>query len=82
MGPGGWGPGWGAGFGGSGFSNTQVVYTPVGSLVVDIFNSTNKRLIWRGVARQALSGSAEKNENKLMHAVDKMFRNFPPPSLG
>lgn len=75
-----WG-GWAGGFG-EGFSTTQVVYTPIGSLVVDVFNNHNKHLIWRGVSTQALSGRPSKNERKLGDAVDKMFRNFPPPSRG
>ena len=83
---GGWYWGWGPGFWGPGLNQgvatTQTVYTPIGTLVVDIFNSTNKHLVWRGVAQQALSGSPAKNEVKLEKAVAKMFRNFPPPSKG
>ncbi len=73
---GGWywyGPYWG-----DGYATTQVVYTPVGSLTVDIFNNQNKHLIWRGTAAQALSGTPSHNEAKLQHAVAKMFSNFPP----
>lgn len=76
---GGWG--WG-GFGGEGIATTQTVYTPIGSLVTDIFNSSTKHLIWRGMATQALSDNPRKNEQKLENAVAKMFRNFPPPSRG
>jgi hypothetical protein len=76
-----WG-GWGAyGFGqGEGVSTTQTVYTPAGTLVVDIFNAQSKHLIWRGVARRALSGNAQENKDHLAHAVAKMFKNFPPPA--
>jgi hypothetical protein len=73
-----WG-GWGWN---EGMATTQMTYTPIGTLVVDIFNNNSRRLLWRGVARQALAGSPEKNEHKLANAVDKMFRNFPPPSRG
>lgn len=76
-----WGGGWGPGFN-EGYATTQVVYTPIGSLVVDVFDSNNKHLIWRGMAQQALSGNPEKNSNKLAHAVSKMFDKFPPPALG
>jgi len=76
-----WGGFWGPGFT-EGYSTTQVVNTPIGTLVVDIFDRGNKHLIWRGVAQQALSGSPEKNEHKLARAVDRMFLTFPPPSLG
>ncbi len=76
-----WGGLWGPGFT-SGYATTEVVNTPIGSLVVDVFDSHSKHLIWRGVAQQALSGSPEKNERKLARAVNKMFRSFPPQSLG
>lgn len=83
FGPGFGGWGWrGFGMGGFGESTTQVVNTPVGTLVVDIFNGSNKQLIWRGVARQALSGTPEKNEQKLAKQVADMFKNFPPPPQG
>jgi hypothetical protein len=74
-----WGGWWGPT---EGYATTQVVNTPIGSLVVDVFNNNNKHLIWRGVATQVLSGSPEKNSAKLEHAVSKMFRNFPPRNQG
>ncbi|HTW64569.1 MAG TPA: DUF4136 domain-containing protein [Bryobacteraceae bacterium] len=78
---GGWGwRGWGGP--GFGYATTQTIYTPVGTLVVDIFNAANKHLIWRGVARQALSGNPQKNEPKLAHAVNDMFKSFPPGERG
>lgn len=81
----GFGPGFGGWYWGGwddGFATTQVVYTPIGSLVVDIYDSQNHHLIWRAVSTQALSGKPAKNERKLEKAVDKMFRNFPPTSMG
>jgi hypothetical protein len=79
------GPGFGGwywgGFG-EGMATTQIVNTPIGSLVVDIFDGATKHLVWRGVARQALSGSPEQNKQKLANAVTKMFQSFPPPSRG
>lgn len=82
----GFGPGfggwcWGGGGWSDGFATTQVVYTPIGSLVVDIYSNQNKHLLWRSVSTQVLSSKPVKNERKLAKAVDKMFRNFPLPSL-
>lgn len=79
----GFGPGFGGwywgGFGlGAGFTTTQVVNTPIGSLVVDIFNSSDKHLIWRGYARRALSSNPNDNRQTLENTVVKMFKNFPP----
>ncbi len=61
-------------------ATTTVVNQPIGSLVVDMYDSANKQLIWRGVASDTLSENPEKNENKLQKSADKMFKDFPPKS--
>jgi hypothetical protein len=72
-GMGGWG--WG-GFGTT--ATTSVQNERVGTLVVDVYDSNDKKLIWRGVATDTLAGSPEKNQKKLQKAADKMFKKFPP----
>ena len=75
----GFGGGWRwRGFG-DGFATTTVEKTPVGTLVLDIFDSTSKKLIWRGTASEVLSDKPEKNEKKLQKALTEMFKHFPPP---
>lgn len=79
----GFGGGWyWRGFGGNGLSTTTPIETPVGSLTVDIFNSSDKKLIWRGTSTQTLTDKPEKNEKKLDKDVAEMFKNFPPESKG
>jgi Domain of unknown function (DUF4136) len=68
------------GFGGDGFATTTVEATPVGTLVLHIFDSQTKKLIWRGVASDVLSDKAEKDTKKLEKAVKEMFKHFPPQS--
>lgn len=71
------GPGWGwRGFGTTATTTTQNYR--VGTLVLDIYDASNKRLLWRGSATDMLSDKPEKNEKKLDKAVDKMFNKFPP----
>lgn len=65
------------GFGG--VATTTVQETPVGTLVVDIFDEPKMRLIWRGLAEDALSGKPDKDEKKLDKVVSDMFKKFPPP---
>jgi Domain of unknown function (DUF4136) len=65
-----------------GMAITTVDYNRVGTLVVDVFDSGTKKLIWRGVAEDTLSSKPEKNDKKLDEAVDKMFDHFPPRSRG
>ncbi len=71
------------GFGGwiwGGFADatTYVENYTVGTLVIDLFDTSTKKLIWRGSASDVLSGKPEKDEKKVDKAVDKMFEHFPP----
>ena len=68
--------------GGPDFATTTVENTPVGTLVVDIFDARDKKLIWRGTASNVLSDHPEKNEKKLEDSVQDMFKHFPPPARG
>ena len=65
---------------GDGIATTTVEHVEAGTLVVDIFDTPTKSLIWRGVASDVLSSKPEKNEKKLEKAVQNMFEHFPPRS--
>ena len=76
---GGWGWRWGGGFGdGFGTSTTTEETYRVGTLVVDLFDTNTKKLIWRGSASDTLSDKSDKNIKKLDKGVEKMFDHFPP----
>ncbi len=75
----GWRRGWG---GGMSESTTTVENTPVGTLVVDVFDSGTKKLVWRGTASDTLSNKPDKNDKKLDKDVADMFKKFPPNSKG
>jgi hypothetical protein len=78
-------PGWGwRGWGGGGFGEATTTAIPqkIGDLTVDIFDGSTKHLIWRGDATDTLTGKPEKNEKKLEHSIDDMFKRFPPNSKG
>jgi len=64
--------------GGFGDAMTTVENTPVGTLVVDVFDGTSKKLIWRGTSTETLSTKPDKNEKKLEKSVEDMFKKFPP----
>jgi|SRR5581483_1854204 len=66
-----WG-GWG------GTRTTTVQNYRVGTLLVDLYDTSTKQLIWRGNSSESLSGDPEKNEKKLQKDVDKLFNDFPP----
>jgi Domain of unknown function (DUF4136) len=82
----GFGGGWGwRGFGGRGFggfgdaTTTTDTYT-VGTLVVDLFDTKTKQLLWRGSASDTLSNNSNTNIKNLDKGVEKMFKKFPPDS--
>jgi hypothetical protein len=77
------GGGWGwrrFGAGGFGEATTTTETYRVGTVVVDLFDTKTKQLIWRGSASDTLSNNSEKNIKNLDKGVDKMFKHFPPDS--
>jgi Domain of unknown function (DUF4136) len=59
-------------------STTTVENERIRTLVVDMYDTAQKQLIWRGIATDTLSDDPAKNEKKLNKATDKMFKEFPP----
>jgi hypothetical protein len=74
------GPGWRWHGWGTGMATTTVENIPVGTLIVDIYDSNSQHLVWRGLAHDQLSDKPDKNTKKLEKPVDKMFDKFPPRS--
>jgi hypothetical protein len=66
---------WGGGFG---ETTTTVENYKVGTLVVDLFDASTKKLIWRGSSAGTLSDKSEKNIKILDKEAQKMFDHFPP----
>jgi hypothetical protein len=79
----GFGGGWGwRRFGGGGFgeATTTTETYKVGTLVVDLFDTKTKKLLWRGVSSDTLSNNSNQNIKNLDKGVDKLFKQFPPVS--
>jgi hypothetical protein len=89
----GWGagPGWGGGWYRGGYGgmtsetttgSTSTIY--VGQLGLDMYDSKNKNLVWRGVASKTIDPKAkpDKQEKNLKKAVAKLLKNYPPPVKG
>jgi uncharacterized protein DUF4136 len=71
---GGWGwRGWN-----DGFATTYPETFTVGTLVVDLFDTRTKQVMWRGTATDTVPDKPEKTAEKLNKAVEKMFKDFPP----
>ena len=68
---------WRGGFGFGDSTTTETTYR-VGTLVVDLYDSNTKTLIWRGSSSETLSDKSDKNIKNLDKGVEKMFAHFPP----
>jgi hypothetical protein len=79
----GFGGGWGwRRFGGGGFgeATTTTDTYKVGTLVVDLYDTKTKQLVFRGTSSDTLSNNANKNTENLDKGIEKMFKKFPPGS--
>ena len=65
-------------WGGFGDATTTTENYKVGTLVIDLFDTNSKNLLWRGSASDTLSNKSEKNIDNLDKGVEKMFKKFPP----
>ena len=74
--------GMGGGMGGMGASTTTVNKFNVGTLVLDMWDAKEHRLVWRGIASDTLSKDAKKNAKKIDQAAQKLFEKYPPTSGG
>ena len=75
----GYGAGWGRrGMGGMSTSTTREVNYTVGTLVVDIWDASTKKLIWRGTASKTLSDDPSKSTKNINEAMTKIFKEYPP----
>ncbi len=76
-GPYGWG--WGGGMG-MGTTSTQVRDILMGTLVIDMADAKNKKVVWRGMGVKEVNTTAkpEKRDKSIKSAVDKIFKNYPP----
>jgi hypothetical protein len=72
----GFGGGWR--WGGFGNATTTVDTYKVGTLVLDMFDTQTKKLVWRGSASDTLSDKTDKNIKNLNKGVQKMLKHFPP----
>jgi hypothetical protein len=73
----GFGGGWR--FGGRfGDATTTTETYQVGTLVIDMFDSGTKELLWRGSASGTVSNKSKNNIKNLDKGVQKMFKSYPP----
>jgi hypothetical protein len=77
----GMGPGWRGGwYGGTGMSTSTTSTITIGSVVIDMYDSATKQLVWRGMASKTVDAKAkpEKRQKNIDKAAEKMLKNYPP----
>ena len=70
------GPMWGN----SGDIHGTISRIDVGTLIIGLFDPTNKQLVWRGLATKTLNlnKDPDKNYRTLEKAMANLFKNYPP----
>jgi hypothetical protein len=65
---------------GGGMASAQSSTINIGTLVVDMYDPSNKQLVWTGRATKTLDPNAnqEKKQKNLDKAMQKLFKNYPP----
>ena len=76
----GYGPGWGWG---GGYSTTTVreYNYVVGTLVCDVFDKAEERLIWEGIASKTVDEDPSTRDRNIPKAVEYLMRKYPVPPV-
>lgn len=79
----GYGPGWyrGGWYGPTSTTTTgQTSTIYVGQLAIDMYDSANHHLVWRGVASKTIDPKAkpDKQQENIQKAVNKLLKKYPP----
>lgn len=74
-----WGTGMGFRFGG-GMATATSSTIDVGTIVIDMYDSKAKQLVWTGTATKTIdpSNNQEKNIKNLNKAMEKLLKSYPP----
>jgi hypothetical protein len=47
------------------------------TMVVSLYDTKGRELVWRGVAQNTLSNNGNKNQKNVEEAVEEMFKQWP-----
>jgi hypothetical protein len=74
--------GWGFGprWGGSGITTATTSTLTIGSVALDMYDTSQKQLVWRGVATKTLDPGAkpDKRQKNIQKGVEKLLKDYPP----
>jgi hypothetical protein len=76
----GYGPGWGWGMGHATTTFNTYDYK-VGTLVVDVFDAKEKKLIWEGIGQGTINDNLKKRDENIPKAVAEIMKEYPVEPL-
>jgi Domain of unknown function (DUF4136) len=62
---------------GGGMGSITPQQNVIGTLIVDLYDAKNQSLIWRGIGQDTLNNNGNKNQQMVVKAVQKMFKQWP-----
>jgi hypothetical protein len=68
-----------AGAGGFLDAGTTVADVPLGTVIIDIYDTHTHRLLWRGAITEPVAAGQDKNDRTIDHAVTVLIGKYPPP---
>jgi hypothetical protein len=71
-----WDPYWSGSWGGMGSSQTSSYSYTQGTLIIDIWDADEKKLIWRGSASAVVPENPQKLQKKIEKALRKMAKQW------
>lgn len=78
----GYGGRWGWGYGGMGMGSATTTYTESdyreGTLVIDMYDAGEKKLLWQGVLTSTVNENPKKREKTIPKKIKKLMKKYPP----
>ncbi|HTM70444.1 MAG TPA: DUF4136 domain-containing protein [Luteimonas sp.] len=60
------------------YPDTRITTYTTGSFVLDMFDTTSRKAVWRGSAEGPIPDSPQKVDKAVQSAITRMFEGFPP----
>ncbi len=57
----------------------KMVAMPIAGMVLDLIEASANRLVWQGHAKDAYTPNLARVKKRVIKAVEKLFKRFPPP---
>lgn len=70
----GYGGGWGAGYATTTYTETDYID---GTLVIDVFDTSTRKIVWQGVGSGTVDEDPQKRERTMPHEIAQIFYAFP-----